>query len=77
MREALREFDEDYIAFICKECSLTYDELMDMNDDELYYKVYETMCNIEIEEVCNDDGEETERCELASDIVTALGNTLD
>jgi hypothetical protein len=77
MREALKNLSAKEIIFICKECSLDEKRLFAMDDDTLYDVVYETMCNIEVEEVCKSDGgEDSERCEIASDIVTALGNAL-
>lgn len=77
MREALKNLGAKEISFICKECSLDENRLFAMDDDTLYDVVYETMCNIEVEEVCKSDGEkDSERCEIASDIVTALGNAL-
>ena len=77
MKEALKELNNKQIGFICNECAVSEKELFDMDDDILYDKVYEVMCNIEMDEVCSNNGkEETERCETASDIVTILGNTL-
>ncbi|MCD8374070.1 MAG: hypothetical protein LUC20_03065 [Oscillospiraceae bacterium] len=49
---------------------------MKMDDDELYDSVYDIMCDIEIAELGGDDEPESERCEMASDIVTILGNAL-
>lgn len=77
MKDALNELKQKQIAFICKECSISKEELYSMSEDDLYDRVYETMCDIEIEELCADNGDdETERCEIASDIVTVLGNAL-
>ena len=77
MKKALKKLNKEQIVFICDECSVSKDELFNMDDDTLYDEIYEKMCNIEIDEVCsNDDGEETERCRIASDIVTILGNTI-
>lgn len=77
MKKALGKLAEKQIEFICKECSLTEEELFNMSEDDLYDKVYEPICDIEIEEVCSNGGEnESERCEMASDIVTLLGNAL-
>ena len=77
MKEVLHEFKKDQIDFICKECNVTMEQLYEMDEDALYDVVYEKMCDIEVEEVCNSSGEsESDRCEMASDIVTLLGNTL-
>ncbi len=77
MKKALKTFDKEYIAFICFECDVTENELFSMDEDELYDRVYEKMFEIECEELIeHEDEEDTERCTLASDIVTILGNTL-
>ena len=77
MKEVLKELTEVQIEFICSECSISEEELNSMDEDQLYDVVYETMCNIEIEEVCsNESDEDTERCTIASDIVTILGNAI-
>lgn len=77
MKEAIIKLNKIQIDFICKECKITDKELMEMTEDTIYDKVYEEMCAIEIYEVCsNENDKDTERCELASDIVTILGNTL-
>ena len=78
MKEVLKNCDETKINFICRECSVTATELEAMDVEQVYDIVYETMCNIEIEEVCartvyEDD---SERCKTASDIVTIMGNEL-
>ena len=77
MKEALNNLNPQQIDFVCKECLLPKEELYSMSEDDLYDKVYETMCDIEVEELCSSNGDdETERCEIASDIVTVLGNAL-
>ena len=80
MRDALKELTQEQVSFICAECSVTEDELFSMDEDTLYDKVYDVMCDIEVDETMAsiDEGEveESERCILASDIVTILGNAL-
>ena len=77
MRESLYSLTPEQILFICEECGKTEDELFAMDDDELYSDVYDTMCDIEIAEIpSSDDENESERCRLASEIVTELGNAL-
>ena len=77
MKEVLQGLKHNQIHFICKECSVTMEQLYEMDEDALYDVVYEKMCDVEVEEVCNSSGEsESDRCEMASDIVTLLGNTL-
>lgn len=75
MKEALEKLNQEQIEFICKECGLTKETLMAMDNDELYDSVYETMCDIEISEPNECDNRE--RYDTASDIVTLLGNTLE
>lgn len=78
MKEVLNQLSKEQIEFICDECSVTEEYLMGMDEDTLYDEVYEKMCDIEIDEVFDRDGEEdTKRCSMASDIVTLLGNTLE
>ena len=77
MKEALDELDAAQIDFICKECEISKEKLHSLDEDELYDLVYDDMCDIELEEIsAADDVKESERCEIASSIVTALGNAL-
>lgn len=68
--------NDDQIAFIEAELGVTKDVLFGFTDDELNEKVYEPMCDIEIAEAPLDDADESERCKMASEIVTVLGNSL-
>lgn len=77
MKEVLQSLTEEQIEFICKECNIAKDKLFDMDDDALYDKVYDVMCDIEIAETPSSDEPLTERCQMASDLVTILGNTLE
>jgi translation initiation factor 2 beta subunit (eIF-2beta)/eIF-5 len=48
-----------------------------MSDEDLYDKVFEKMCDIEIDTIPDDEyEEESDRCKMASDIVTLLGNSI-
>lgn len=77
MKQALEKLSAEQIRFICNECSITEEELLAMSEDELYDRVYDVMCDIELEELPDSDSEkESERCEMASGIVTELGNAL-
>lgn len=76
MGEGRKELSAEQIRFICQECNITEKELFSFDDDELYDRVYEVMCDIEIAEIPDNDEPEGERCILASDIVTILGNAL-
>lgn len=77
MKEAIKNLTEEQLKFISEECSVKSEELYAMSDEELYDKVYEKMCDIEIDTIpADDEDEESERCKMASDIVTLLGNSL-
>ena len=77
MRRSLEKLSENQVSFICDECSITRDDLFSLGNDELYESVYEVMCDIEIDGIgCAEDGSDTERCLIASDIVTVMGNAL-
>ena len=76
-REGVLALEEDHFAFIEDELHIGRDEMKDFDDEEFNDRIYEPMCEIEIEEVPDDDDEpESERCIMASDIVTVLGNSL-
>lgn len=76
MTEVLKELEREYIEFICSECGITEDEMFNMDDDALYDKVYDLMCDIECAETPSDDGPLTKRGKMAEYLVTELGNTL-
>jgi CRISPR/Cas system-associated endonuclease/helicase Cas3 len=77
MKEAIKKLTEEQVEFILEECSIEPDELSSMSDEDLYDKVFEKMCDIEIDTIPDDeDEEESDRCKMASDIVTLLGNSI-
>lgn len=76
MKEALDKLTAEQIDFICTECQISKEELFALDEDALYDHVYDAMCDIELAEIPDDDSEESERCKMASDIVTELGNAL-
>lgn len=76
MREVLKDLTGEQIEFICKECSITEDELYAMDDDMLYDRVYDVMCDIECAETQSSDEPLSDHCQMAADLVTVLGNTL-
>lgn len=76
MKNALKELTPEQIKFICEECGIEEDALFEMNDDDIYDKVYDVMCDIECAETPVDDTPITDRCQMASDIVTVLGEAL-
>lgn len=73
-RSAIHNLTQPQIAFICNERSLSKEQLFSMTEEELD-DVYEAMCEIEITET-PESGELSDRCKLASDIVTVMGNAL-
>ena len=75
-KNGVEELEDRHFEFIESELRVTPDEISEFTDDELDEKVYGPMCDIEIEEIPSDDSEETERCKIASEIVTILGNSL-
>lgn len=62
MGEGRKELSAEQIRFICQECNITEKELFAFDDDELYDRVYEVMCDIEIAEIPDNDEPEGERC---------------
>lgn len=75
-KAGVERLEDTQIAFIETELGIAKDVMFGFTDDELNEKVYEPMCDIEIEEAPIDDSPESERCSMASDIVTILGNSL-
>ena len=78
MREAVKKLSKKQLDFICSECSISKEELDGMDEEQIYDIVYDTMCDIEVEEVCKKDAldDDSERCDIASDIVTIRGNAM-
>ena len=77
MKEALNSLSDKLIEFICTECKISKEQLFALDADSLYNDVYDVMCDIEIAEIpSSDDEDESERCVMASEIVTELGNAL-
>lgn len=76
MHRQLMTLSDEQLSFICSECHVSEEELLAMNDDDLYDRVYDPMCDIETEETPCDDSPESEHCRMASDIVTILGDAL-
>ena len=70
----LNNLSDEQIDFICNELRFSKEDLYSMDEDMLYDKVYDPMCDIEIGEIPSDDSEETEHCRNVSEIVTVMGN---
>ena len=75
-KAGVESLDDEQITFIEDELGITGEDISGYTDDELNEKVYEPMCDIEIEEAPQDDADESDRCKMASEIVTVLGNSL-
>lgn len=76
IKDAIKKLTAEQLEFIFDECSVSPDELPDMSDEELYDKVFEKMCDIETDSIPDDDEEEeSDRCKIASDIVTVFSNS--
>ena len=75
-RDSVKELTQRQIDFICEEAKTKEEELFQMSDNDLYEKVYDVMCDIECAETPDDGEKLSERCKLASDIVTTMGNAL-
>lgn len=76
MSEALKDLTKEQIDFICKECNLTEEQLLAMDEDTLYDEVYDVMCDIECAETPSGNEEMSEHCSMAAELVTILGNTI-
>lgn len=76
MKEVLPMLTAEQLKFISEECGIDTNTLFHMSEEDLEECIYERMCDIEAESVPNEGEEESERCILASDIVTILGNTI-
>ena len=75
-KDGVESLEQDQLDFIETELGITPEQIASLVDDELNEKVYEPMCEIEIDEIPSSDEEESERCKMASEIVTVLGNSL-
>lgn len=75
MKEVLPMLTAEQLAFISEECGIDAKTLFAMSEEDIE-DVYERMCDVEVESVPDEGEEESERCVLASDIVTILGNTI-
>ena len=58
MGEAIKKLTNEQIKFICEECGVMTDELLTLGEDDLYNRVYEKLCDVEIETIPDDDSEE-------------------
>lgn len=79
MNKYIKYLNRKQLKFISSELNFSKDDLLQMSNDELYEKVYDPCCVIEEVEVVkslDNDIPESDRCVIASDIVTILGNTM-
>lgn len=75
-RAGVERLSERQLAFIKSELCISSEEISWFDDSELDKKVYKPMCGIEFEEILCDGVEESDRYQLASGIVTILGNSV-
>ena len=73
MREAFSQLNQEAIAFLYKEFSLTEKEFLAMTEDDLVC-LYDKLCDIEHAETPSDDSPLTERGEMVESIITIVGN---
>lgn len=76
LHESLEHLEERHFGLILEETGYDRDDLEGMSEDDLYDKVYDTMCDIEIAETPLDDSDLSEHCRVASEIVTVMGNAI-
>lgn len=76
LSRTFQNLSEEQLKFISKETGLSQEALFSMTEEELY-KVYDSICDIEIDEAC-EAGEDdlSERGEAAAEIVTVIGNAI-
>ena len=75
IQSVLEDMTETQVNFICDELEIEEDLLLNAEEDELE-DIYYILCDIEISEIPDDDSEISDRCKLASDIVTLWGNAI-
>ncbi len=75
-KSGVEQMGKEHFDFIETELGISPDEILDFTDEEMNERIYEPMCDIEIVEIPKDDSEESNRCVIASDIVTILGNSM-
>ena len=73
LMKALEETTETQIKFICDELKISYGGLQNATEEQLE-DIYDIMCDIETAETPAGDEPLSDRCKIASDIVTLWGN---
>lgn len=73
MKEAFGKLSNEQVDFLCDEFGFTKTELKEKTEGE-YDELYDKLCDIEVEETPLDDTSVSERGEMASSIVTIVGN---
>lgn len=81
MIEAIKTLTEEQFKFLEQELGFDKEAVLSMSEDDVYEKIYDELCIVEeVETVAALDRENeeiSERGELASVIVTILGNAID
>ena len=77
LKKASKKLTPEQIAFIAKEFNTTAEEIQSWDEDK-WDEIYDALFDIEVDEVMalGDNEPETERCIMASDIVTDLGDAI-
>ena len=73
MREAFDQLDQEAIAFLYEEFSLSENNFLAMTEDDLD-DLYDQLCDIESEETPSDNSPLTDRGKMVESIVTIVGN---
>ena len=75
-KDMIDTLSSEQVDFVCRETGKKKEELYFLSDNELD-ELYDSMCDIEIDEAVKADNEGRDispRGEMAADIVTAWGN---
>ena len=76
MNNLMSDLNTKQIRFIADECGIEMNAVKEA-DDKKAYKLYECMCDIEVEETIKaGDNDLSERGKLAEKIVTIVGNKI-
>ena len=76
MNDLLEGLNDKQINFIATECNMNVNDIENADEDNAY-KIYECICDIEVEETINAGNNElSERGKTAEKIVTLVGNKI-
>lgn len=69
------DFTDEQIAFCSELLGVSVDEFKSASEEDLD-KLYDILCEIECDMDYSDDAEPTEKEQMASDLVTLMGNAI-